>query len=105
MEVTKIEKDEAKAVSEFRLILKDRKKSYFNDEKIPDNESDEKAHRLCSTEEGAKKHCPKRWEALEKWKAFSSEVHTGGGGLVEVWDGMSTGSPKAFQVFEKLQQT
>ena len=74
MEVTEIRKDEAKAVSEFRLILKDLKKSYFNDEKIPDSESDENAHRLCSTEEGAKKHCPKRWEALEKWYDLAREV-------------------------------
>ena len=105
VEVARTVTGEKHAVTQFRETLKDRKMNYFNAEKIPDNESDATAHRLCSTVDGAMKFCPKRWEALEKWKAFSSEVHTGGGGLVEVWDGMSTGSPKAFQVFEKLQQT
>ncbi|KAL9953420.1 hypothetical protein ACROYT_G040839 [Oculina patagonica] len=40
---------------------------YFTDKPIPANESDKNAHILCSSEEGAKKYCPKRWEAMHNW--------------------------------------
>ena len=72
-EVTGV-KSETEAIEKFREILKDRKKSYFNAEKIPLNESDENAHRMCSSVEGAMKYCPKRWEALEKWYDSAREV-------------------------------
>ena len=40
---------------------------YFTDKPIPANESDQNAHILCSSVEGAMKYCPKRWEAMQKW--------------------------------------
>lgn len=47
---------------------------YFTDKPIPANESDENAFNLCSSEEGAKKYCPKRWEAMQKWIAEARKV-------------------------------
>ena len=48
--------------------------SYFNPQPIPKNESDKEAHIKCSDIEGAKKYCPTRWAALERWFAESRKV-------------------------------
>ena len=47
---------------------------YFIPEEFPKNESDEKAHVRCGDVEGAKKYCPTRWRAIQKWFAFSEMV-------------------------------
>ena len=47
---------------------------YFTDKPIPANESDENAHNLCSSAEGAMKYCPKRWEAIQNWFAEARKV-------------------------------
>lgn len=47
---------------------------YFNDEPFPQNESGKEAQRKCSSERSAQKHCPKRWEALQKWFKFSRDI-------------------------------
>ena len=41
---------------------------------IPGTESDANAHKLCSNEAGAQKHCPKRWAAMQKWFTLAREV-------------------------------
>ncbi|KAK3717884.1 hypothetical protein QZH41_014888, partial [Actinostola sp. cb2023] len=58
--------DNVTAVMEFRKLLNS-SKSYFNEHPIPQNESNENAHRKCSDIKGAEKHCPKRWEAIQLW--------------------------------------
>lgn len=62
------------AVKKFREMLTDRS-NYFNEEPFPKNESDEEAHKRCSNIEDAKKYCPKRWEAAEKWWAAARMVN------------------------------
>lgn len=47
---------------------------YFVDKPIPANESDENAHVLCSSVEGAKKYCPNRWKAMQNWFAEARKV-------------------------------
>ena len=47
---------------------------YFVQEEIPKNESGEKAHVRCGDVEGAKKYCPTRWRAIQKWFALSEMV-------------------------------
>lgn len=47
---------------------------YFTDKPIPANESDENAHVLCSSVEGAKKYCPNRWKAMQNWFAEARRV-------------------------------
>ena len=41
--------------------------NFFNNESFPANESNEMAHRLCSSVKEAKKYCPKRWAAIQEW--------------------------------------
>lgn len=65
--------DTNSAISEFREILTS-SDSYFNADPFPQNESDKEAHKKCSDIEGAKKHCPTRWAALELWMAESRKV-------------------------------
>lgn len=50
---------------------------YFSNKPIPANESDEKAHLLCSSVEGAMKYCPKRWEAMQNWFTEARRVNSG----------------------------
>lgn len=57
----------------FREKLADRS-NYFNDEPFPSNESDDNAHKRCSNIKDARKYCPKRWEAAEKWWAAARMV-------------------------------
>lgn len=47
---------------------------YFVDKPIPANESDENAHVLCSSVDGAKKYCPNRWKAMQNWFAEARKV-------------------------------
>ena len=42
---------------------------YFIEEDIPKNESDDNAHVVCGDVEGAKKYCPTRWRASQRWFA------------------------------------
>jgi len=42
---------------------------YYADKAIPANESNENAHVLCSSVEGAIKYCPNRWKAMQNWFA------------------------------------
>ncbi|KAK3726833.1 hypothetical protein QZH41_005371, partial [Actinostola sp. cb2023] len=65
-EITKVYNDNDTAVAEFRKILNS-SSSYFNEEPFPKNESGAAAHRRCNSVEGAKKHCPARWRAIQKW--------------------------------------
>ncbi|XP_028411290.1 uncharacterized protein LOC114533870 [Dendronephthya gigantea] len=60
--------NDTEAVREFRKML-NKSSNYYNEEPFPKNESNEEAHKKCSNIEGAKKYCPKRWEAAEKWWA------------------------------------
>ncbi|KAJ7390544.1 hypothetical protein OS493_024581 [Desmophyllum pertusum] len=48
---------------------------YFTDKPFHANESDDNAHKLCSSVEGAKKYCPKRWEAMQNWFAEARRVN------------------------------
>ena len=48
---------------------------HFTDKPIPANESNENAHILCSSVEGAMKYCPKRWEAMQNWFAEARRVN------------------------------
>jgi hypothetical protein len=72
-EVTKIYDNNDTAVIEFRKLLNSNK-SYFNEDPIPRNEINEEAYRRCSDLEGAKKYCPTRWEAMQKWFKKAREV-------------------------------
>ena len=67
------ESDNDTAVMKFRQKLNS-SESYFNPQPIPKNESDKEAHIKCSDIEGAKKYCPTRWAALERWFAESRKV-------------------------------
>jgi len=58
--------NETEAIREFKKRL-NASDNYFNDKPFPANESDKNAHELCSSIDAAKKHCPKRWEALQSW--------------------------------------
>ena len=66
--------NDTEAVKQFRAMLTNQS-NYFNDEPFPKNESNEEAHKRCSNTEDAKRHCPKRWEAAEKWWAAARMVN------------------------------
>lgn len=71
-DVTKqVDKDKAKAQFIKRLNESD---MYFTEKPIPANESDENAHKLCSSAEGAMKYCPVRWEAMQNWFSEARRV-------------------------------
>lgn len=72
-EVTGISDNETEAVIKFKQKLNS-SEMYYNTQPIPKNESDEEAHKRCRDIEGAKKYCPKRWEALQLWIADSKKV-------------------------------
>ena len=65
--------NDTEAVKKFREMLTERS-NYFNEEPFPKNESNEEAHKRCSNIKDAKKYCPKRWEAAEKWWAAARMV-------------------------------
>lgn len=48
---------------------------YFEDKSIAANESDENAHVLCSSVEGAMKYCPNRWKAMQNWFTEARRVN------------------------------
>ncbi|XP_032229067.1 uncharacterized protein LOC5504853 [Nematostella vectensis] len=50
--------------------------NYFNETSIPANESDKNAHKLCSSVDTAKAHCPVRWRAMENWFQYVRQLST-----------------------------
>lgn len=58
--------DSDEAVRLFRQKLNSTD-SFFNDASIPKNESNKEAHKKCSSLQGAEKHCPTRWAAMQLW--------------------------------------
>ena len=73
------ERDEGKAVEDFKKRLEDQS-MFFNDEKIPENESNKDAFSKCTSMETAKIYCPKRYKAMLTWfdyvnSKFSIAVH------------------------------
>ena len=58
--------DSDEAVRLFRQKLNSTE-SFFNDAAIPKNESNKEAHKKCSSLQGAEKHCPTRWAAMQLW--------------------------------------
>ena len=58
--------DSNEAVRLFRQKLNSTE-SFFNDASIPKNESNKEAHKKCSSLQGAEKHCPTRWAAMQLW--------------------------------------
>ena len=58
--------NETEAITEFRAKL-DSPDNYYNQDEFPANESDNQAYKRCSTIEGAKKYCPMRWKAMQRW--------------------------------------
>ncbi|XP_031561184.1 uncharacterized protein LOC116297157 [Actinia tenebrosa] len=72
-EVTEEKDNETAAEEKFKKRINE-DDMYFNEEEIPASESDERAHKLCRTDEGAKKHCPVRWKAIQNWFTYSRQV-------------------------------
>ncbi|XP_015772663.1 PREDICTED: uncharacterized protein LOC107350921 [Acropora digitifera] len=62
--------NETEAVKTFRRLIKS-PSMYFNEAPFPKNESDERAHRKCNSERAARKFCPVRYAALQRWFEFS----------------------------------
>ena len=60
------EKDNDTAKEQF-ISRMNQSDMYFIQEEIPKNESNENAYVVCGDEEGAKKHCPTRWRAMQNW--------------------------------------
>ena len=56
---------------------------FFSNGSIPPRESDKNAHKLCSSAEKAKKHCPQRWQAIQRWFTETREVTAGEGWYIE----------------------
>lgn len=54
------------AVEEFKRRLEDQS-MFFNDVKIPENESNKDAFSKCTSMESAKLHCPTRYKAMLTW--------------------------------------
>lgn len=57
---------EDQAIEELKKHLEDRS-MYFNDEKIPQNESNKDAFDKCTSMATAKIYCPKRYQAMKAW--------------------------------------
>ena len=57
---------EDQAIEELKKHLEDRS-MYFNDEKIPQNESNKDAFDKCTSMAKAKIYCPKRYQAMKAW--------------------------------------
>ena len=67
------ENDNMTAKDEFMKILNN-SDMFFNNMSFPAEESNDTAFKLCSTAEGAKKHCPNRWQAIQQWFKETREV-------------------------------
>lgn len=65
--------DEEQAKITFKRLI-DESSQYYNDGDIPANESDANAHKVCSSVQDAKKYCPKRFAAMNKWFSHAKEV-------------------------------
>ena len=72
-QVTRISKT-SKAETAFQARLKNRTLSYFNENEIPENQTTGSAFKLCKSVETAKKYCPDRWAAMEKWLDMARKV-------------------------------
>lgn len=70
-----LEKDPQAAKEKFLKIL-NRTEMFYSEVEIPENESNERAHRLCSSINGAKKYCPVRWKAMQNWFSHAREVRS-----------------------------
>ena len=57
---------EDQAIEELEKRLEDQS-MYFNDEKIPNNESNKDAFAKCTSMAKAKIYCPKRYQAMKAW--------------------------------------
>lgn len=57
---------EDEAVADFKKRLEDQS-MFFNDEKIPENESNKDAFSKCTNMDAAKIYCPKRYQAMLTW--------------------------------------
>ena len=71
--MTGVSDNDTEAVIQFKQKLNS-SEMYYNTQPFPQNESDEEAHKKCRDIEGAKKYCPKRWEALQLWLDDSRKV-------------------------------
>lgn len=69
------EKEEHVAVDRFKEVLGS-SNMWFNSESFPIDESDEDAFIKCRDTESAKKSCPKRWEAMQKWMKNTKDTMT-----------------------------
>ena len=67
------ETNNVRAVEKFREKLNS-SENYFNSEPFPKDESDEEAYAKCSDIEGAKKYCPERWAAMQRWFSEARKV-------------------------------
>lgn len=65
--------DTAAAIKQFRAKLSSQE-MYFNKRPFPANESNPEAYARCNNLDGAKRFCPRRWEALQRWFKMSREV-------------------------------
>lgn len=65
--------DDTKARDKFISEIQ-RQDRYFNRLSFPSGESDEKAFIKCFDADSAKKHCPKRWEAMQTWIKSTQKV-------------------------------
>lgn len=43
------------------------KRQWHGVSRFPKNESDERAYKICTNDEQAKKYCPVRWNSIQKW--------------------------------------
>ena len=62
------------AVHEFQNVLNNLSVVSFHSTPLPVNESNEYAYTRCTSDESAKKYCPRRWEAMMKWFQFAEMV-------------------------------
>lgn len=67
--------NESLAVDEFKRRLEDQS-MFFNDEKIPENESNKVAFAKCTSMETAKIYCPKRYKAMLTWFEYVNSKYT-----------------------------
>ncbi|KAL9986409.1 hypothetical protein ACROYT_G000554 [Oculina patagonica] len=65
--------DENQAVELFKKRLEEQS-MFFNDEKIPENESNKDAFAKCTSMEQAKIYCPKRYKAMLTWFEYVKSV-------------------------------
>ncbi|EDO43630.1 predicted protein [Nematostella vectensis] len=65
--------NDSEAIAEFRVVINS-SDMFYNDKPFPANESDARAHRLCSNDVAAAFYCPTRYAALKEW--FKSSFST-----------------------------